>query len=86
MESVAASRAQTPSFFFHKSDVPITPMGHIHALTMQLLAKGLIELKVSDCRKVGTKELNDKHIIVSSTPDFFDTENRDLTKNKQFYV
>ena len=55
---------------FHKSDVPSTFIGPIHALAVQLLAKGIIKLIVSDGTKVGTKYLNDKHILVSLTADF----------------
>ena len=42
-------------------------MRPIHALALQLLAKGIIELKVSDQTKVGTDNLNDTHIIVGLT-------------------
>ena len=49
---------------FHPDDVPKKLMGPIHALALQLLAKGIIELKVSDQIKVGTDNLNDTHIIV----------------------
>ena len=49
---------------FHADDVPSKLMGPIHALALQLLAKGIIELKVSDQTKVGTDNLNGTHIIV----------------------
>ena len=39
-------------------------MGPIYALALQLLAKGITELKVSDQTKVGTNNLNDTNIIV----------------------
>ena len=47
-------------------------MGPIHALAMQLLAKGIMELKVSDRTKIGTKKMNDRDIIVALSSDFFD--------------
>ena len=59
----------------HESDMPSTFMGPIHALTMQLLAKGIIELKVPDRTKVGTNDLNDKHIVVSLTDNSCAAEN-----------
>ena len=40
---------------FHEDYVPVKLMGPIHALAMQLLAEGIIELKVSDHTKVRTK-------------------------------
>ena len=57
--------------YFHKNDVPKQLMGPIHGLALQLLAKGIIELQVSDHTKVGTKELNDKHILVALSIDFY---------------
>ena len=39
-------------------------MGQIHALTLQLLARGIIELKVSHVTKVGTDTLNDSHVVI----------------------
>ena len=55
---------------FHKSDVLGTSMGPIHALALQLLAK-----KTSNCTKVGTEDLNEKHILVSLTANFCEAEN-----------
>ena len=49
---------------FHEDDVPGQFMGPIHALALQLYAKGIIRLAVSDSTKVGTDKLNNKHIVV----------------------
>ena len=61
--------------YFHEDDVPIKLMSPIHTLDMQLLAKGIIELKVSDHTKVGTKGLNNEDIIVALTLDSCDIKN-----------
>ena len=63
--------------YFHEDDVPVKLMGPIHALAMQLLAKGIVQLKVSDRTKVGTKSLNDKDIIVALSPEFYDMDKWD---------
>ena len=63
--------------YFYEDDVPRKLMGHIHAFAMQLLAKGIVKLKVSDGTKVGTDKLNDKDIIVALSPDFFDMKRWD---------
>ena len=60
-----------------EDDVPVKLMGPIHALAMQLLAKVIVELKVSDRTKVGTKSLNDKDIMVALSPEFYDMEKWD---------
>ena len=57
--------------YFYKNDVPNKLMGLIHALAVQLLAKGIIEFLVAHRTKVGTKELNEKHIVVALSIDFY---------------
>ena len=49
---------------FHKKEIPDNKMGVIHAPALQLLARGIIELKISDVTKKGTEKLNDNHIVV----------------------
>ena len=39
-------------------------MGPIDALALQLLGKGIIAFDIADSTKVGTKELNDSHVIL----------------------
>lgn len=40
-------------------------MFQIHALVLQLIAKGIIALSISDTSKIGTNELCGKHLIVA---------------------
>ena len=47
----------------------------INALALQCLAEGIIELIVSDCTKVGTNNLNNEHILVLLTANFYEAEN-----------
>ena len=42
--------------YFHEDNVPMKLMCPIHALAMQLLAKGIVVLKVSDYTKIGTEK------------------------------
>ena len=72
----AAGRTPLPSDFikdlkadmakiFHKDDMPKNKkMGQIHALGLQLLAKQIIALSVTDCTKIGTNDFCDKHLAV----------------------
>ena len=38
----------------HEDDVPGREMGQVHALCLQMIAKGIIQLKVDDKTKIGT--------------------------------
>ncbi|KAL7529160.1 hypothetical protein ACHAXR_002820 [Thalassiosira sp. AJA248-18] len=49
---------------FHPDDVPHKLMGPIHALALQMLAIGIIELHVSDTTKIGTDKLSDSHVLI----------------------
>ena len=50
----------------HKEDISSVLMGHIHAIALQLLSKGIILLGISDKTKIGDeKKLNDNHVIVT---------------------
>jgi hypothetical protein len=49
---------------FHPDDVPHKLMGPIHALALQMLAKGIIELYVSDTTKIGTDKISDSHVLI----------------------
>ena len=62
---------------YHADDSPGKMMAPIHALIMQLLAKGIIELKVYDTTKVGTDGLTDSHVMISLTSDFVLSDNWD---------
>ncbi|KAL7548847.1 hypothetical protein ACHAWF_015173 [Thalassiosira exigua] len=68
---------------FEPNDVPNKLMGPIHALCLQLLAKGIVDLGVSDEGKafIGTDKLEAKHIVVkggvtkTGQPAFMDDDN-----------
>ena len=49
---------------FHEKDVSGKKMFQIHALGLQLVAKGIIALSISDTTKIGTKDLCGNHLIV----------------------
>ena len=40
-------------------------MGPIHALALQLVAKGIIGIEVSDRTKIGTDKLKNDHFVIS---------------------
>ena len=50
---------------FHRDDVPpLTNQSQIHAVGLQMIAGGLLALKVKDPTKVGTDKLNGAHLCV----------------------
>ena len=49
---------------FHASDVPKDEMGPIHALVLQLIAKGIVALGISDSTKMGTAKLKDNDVML----------------------
>ena len=57
--------------------MPGTAIGQIHGLILQLLAKGVVELRVSDKAKVGGDKLNDSHAEIGLTAKFLDSDNWD---------
>ena len=48
-------------------------MGPIHVLVLQLLAKGIISVGVSDVSKIGSDKLNATHIVIT-LPNTADSE------------
>jgi len=50
---------------FHPEDMPTKLVGPIHALSLQLLSRGIIELTVSDETKIGTMALNSKLAMIT---------------------
>ena len=40
-------------------------MGLIHALALQLIAKNIIALMVTDCTKIGTDKLRQENLVVT---------------------
>eukprot|EP00579_Thalassiosira_antarctica_P016548 CAMPEP_0201938932 /NCGR_PEP_ID=MMETSP0903-20130614/42221_1 /ASSEMBLY_ACC=CAM_ASM_000552 /TAXON_ID=420261 /ORGANISM="Thalassiosira antarctica, Strain CCMP982" /LENGTH=49 /DNA_ID= /DNA_START= /DNA_END= /DNA_ORIENTATION= len=40
-------------------------MGPIHALLLQLVSKGIIQVEVADVTKVGTEKLGKDHLMVT---------------------
>ena len=68
-------KSQTPSslikfvkdnkhLIFHKDDQPTTLMGPIHALCLQLLACGIIELATADTISIGKKDVGINNIVI----------------------
>ena len=50
---------------FHRDDVPpLTNQSQIHAVCLQMVAGGILALKVKDATKVGTDKLNGAHLCV----------------------
>ena len=50
----------------HKDDVPKgKEMGQVHAVCLQMIAKGIISLNVTDRTKVGTDKIEKKHLAVT---------------------
>ena len=47
---------------FHTDNLPKTNMGQYHALALQLVAKGVIALDVTETSKIGTNKLSTDHI------------------------
>ena len=47
---------------FHENHIPKTTMGQYHALVLQLIAKGVIGLDVSETSKIGTNKLSTDNI------------------------
>ena len=62
-KSFVKSLKENKTTIFHADNIPGTKMGPIHALVLQLLGKGIIAFDIADSTKVGTKELNDSHVI-----------------------
>lgn len=50
---------------FHENDVPKKLTGQIHGLALQLVAKGIIKLDVSDKTKIGTKHFKVDDVCIS---------------------
>ncbi len=51
---------------FHKNDVPKTFMGPIHALCLQLLASGIIDISINEDKKllIGKTDLNCGNVVI----------------------
>ena len=47
---------------FHEDHIPKTTIGQYHALALQLVAKGVIGLDVTETSKIGTNKLTTDHI------------------------
>ena len=52
-------------FIIHEDDVPGREMGQVYALCLQMIAKGMIELKVNEKTKVGTDKITRRDLSVS---------------------
>ena len=52
-------------YIFHKNDVPEKKMAPIHALILQLLAKGILALGVLDMTKIGKKKFSAAHVSMT---------------------
>jgi len=50
---------------YHSDHVPKGLAGPFHALAIQLLANGIIGLKVHDVTKVGTNKLTAEHVAIT---------------------
>ena len=51
---------------FHKDDVPKgTDMSQVHAACLQVVAKGIISMNVTDRTKVGTDKITRKDVAVT---------------------
>jgi len=62
---------------FHWDHVPKGLTGPFHALALQLLANGVIGLKVHDITKVGTNKLTTEHVSIT-LPNGTDDEGFEL--------
>ena len=51
---------------FHESDVPVRSMGSIHALCIQLVATGILEMSISDTNKknLGKTDLGYDSVVI----------------------
>ena len=51
---------------FHKNDVPKTSMGPTHALCLQLLETGIIDISIKDDKKtlIGKTDLNSANVVI----------------------
>ena len=56
------------SGIFHKKDV-LKDSGQIHAVCLQLIAAGIVSLKVTDTSKIGTKKIGRNSIAVFCSND-----------------
>jgi len=56
---------------FRKDHMPKTTMGQYHALALQLVAKGVIGLDVTETSKIGTNKLTINHIGIN-LPNAYD--------------
>ena len=72
-KSFIKSIKENKTFIFHENHVPNKQMGPIHALVLQLLAKGIISVGVSDVSKIGSDKLNATHIVIT-LPNAIDSE------------
>ena len=52
-------------YIFHQNDVPEVKMAPIHALVLQLLAKGILALGVLDTTKIGKKKSSAAHVSMT---------------------
>jgi len=50
---------------FHEDDVPGREMGQMHALCLQMIAKGIIQLKIDDKTKMGTDKVTRRDLSVA---------------------
>ena len=60
---------------FVTGDMPGTAMGPIHGFILQLLAKGVFELRVSDKAKAGGDKENNSHAEIGLTAKFLESNN-----------
>ena len=49
---------------FHQDDVPKERMGQLHALGLQLIAKGIVQLVPKDSSKIGTDKFSDGDVYL----------------------
>jgi len=49
---------------FHSDHVPKLRTGPFHALALQLMANGIIDLKIQDVTKIGTDKLTAEHVTI----------------------
>lgn len=61
-KAVIKAIKENKAFIFHENHIPKTKMGPIHALVLQLLAKGILALGVLDMTKIGKKEFSAQHV------------------------
>jgi len=64
---------QNKTTIFHSAHVPNKKTGQFHALAIQLLAKGIIGLEVTDTSKLGTNKLTADHLGIT-LPNVMDSD------------